>query len=272
MASATSSHASPDPFDLGVHTPPNLARLARASQLRHSSPIASRPIGLTSAFRRPAATPSSPLSDSPMPPLRKERSVNPPRTGLARPTKQYTSGLEHSFAEQFSNSFLDFWKQALSDLNSAPARPTAASPPVALQASPRGHTPTAAAAPQQQRPQQPISRLQGRPIPAPPKEDLRVFVRLDAEAPARDHSSYAIGPTSPPKSASTCTGSRQLSRDLIVQRQSEWSEDLDATSVEISHKWYTQLRGGRQRRNRLPDRAHTHQHPSQPARFKRPSE
>ncbi|KAM4056234.1 endonuclease-reverse transcriptase domain-containing protein [Hirsutella rhossiliensis] len=107
--------------------------------------------------------------------------------------KQYTSGLEHSFAEQFSNSFLDFWKQALSDLNSAPA-PTYSSVAAGRPASQPlgGHTPTAAAAPQQQRPQQPISRLQGRPIPAPPKEDLRVFVRLDAEAPARDHSSYAI--------------------------------------------------------------------------------
>ncbi|KAM4057414.1 hypothetical protein HRG_010845 [Hirsutella rhossiliensis] len=61
MASATSSHASSDPFDLGVHTPPN-ARLAPASQLRHSSPIANRPIGLTSAFRRPAVTPPSPLN------------------------------------------------------------------------------------------------------------------------------------------------------------------------------------------------------------------
>ncbi|KAM4062382.1 reverse transcriptase [Hirsutella rhossiliensis] len=168
MASATSSHASPDPFDLGVHTPPNLARLARASQLRHSSPIASRPIGLTSAFRRPAATP-------------------PYQTLQCR---RY--GRSAAFAEQFSNSFLDFWKQALSDLNSAPA-PTYSSVAAGRPASqPSGPHSTAAAAPQQQRPQQPISRLQGRPIPAPPKEDLRVFVRLDAEAPARDHSSYAI--------------------------------------------------------------------------------
>ncbi|KAM4062373.1 ribonuclease H-like protein [Hirsutella rhossiliensis] len=248
MASATSSHASPDPFDLGVHTPPNLARLARASQLRHSSPIASRPIGLTSAFRRPAATPSSPLSDSPMPPLRKERSpvsiveaanklaveqtnaYNAKMTvfrafceSFEQTAKQYTSGLEHSFAEQFSNSFLDFWKQALSDLNSAPA-PTYSS--VAA----------------------------GTTNPRPTKEDLRVFVRLDAEAPARDHSSYAIRTHIAAKvgidlhrvpaafkvnSGWAIRTTDATIRDLIVQRQSEWSEDLDATSVEISHKWYT---------------------------------
>ncbi|KAM4064243.1 lipase, class 3 [Hirsutella rhossiliensis] len=160
--------------------------------------------------------------------------------------KQYTSGLEHSFAEQFSNSFLDFWKQALSDLNSAPA-PTYSSVAAGRPASQPlgGHTPTAAAAPQQQRPQQPISRLQGRPIPAPPKEDLRVFVRLDAEAPARDHSSYAIRTHIAAKvgidlhrvpaafkvnSGWAIRTTDATIRDLIVQRQSEWSEDLDATS------------------------------------------
>ncbi|KAM4067478.1 lipase, class 3 [Hirsutella rhossiliensis] len=159
--------------------------------------------------------------------------------------KQYTSGLEHSFAEQFSNSFLDFWKQALSDLNSAPA-PTYSSVAAGRPASqPSGPHSTAAAAPQQQRPQQPISRLQGRPIPAPPKEDLRVFVRLDAEAPARDHSSYAIRTHIAAKvgidlhrvpaafkvnSGWAIRTTDATIRDLIVQRQSEWSEDLDATS------------------------------------------
>ncbi|XP_044715182.1 Ribonuclease H-like protein [Hirsutella rhossiliensis] len=137
--------------------------------------------------------------------------------------KQYTSGLEHSFAEQFSNSFLDFWKQALSDLNSAPA-PTYSS--VAA----------------------------GTTNPRPTKEDLRVFVRLDAEAPARDHSSYAIRTHIAAKvgidlhrvpaafkvnSGWAIRTTDATIRDLIVQRQSEWSEDLDATSVEISHKWYT---------------------------------
>ncbi|KAM4058241.1 endonuclease-reverse transcriptase domain-containing protein [Hirsutella rhossiliensis] len=156
--------------------------------------------------------------------------------------KHFTSGLEHSFAEQFSSSFLDFWRQALSDLNPAPA-PTYSSVAAGHPASQPlgGHTPTAAEAPQQQRPRQPISRLQGRPSPAPPKEDLRVFVRLDAEAPARDHSSYAIRTHIAAKvgidlhrvpaafKVNSGWAIRTLDatiRDLIVQRQSEWSEDL----------------------------------------------
>ncbi|KAM4060991.1 acid phosphatase domain-containing protein [Hirsutella rhossiliensis] len=273
MASATSSHASPDPFDLGVHTPPNLARLARASQLRHSSPIASRPIGLTSAFRRPAATPSSPLIrlSNAAATEGAQRESTPNRPGSAESVNlQPVSIVEAAnklaveqtnaynakmtvFAEQFSNSFLDFWKQALSDLNSAPA-PTYSSVAAGRPASqPSGPHSTAAAAPQQQRPQQPTSRPQEPPTPAPPKED-RVFVRLDAEAPARDHSSYAIRThiaakvgidlhrvpaafkVNPGWAIRTTDATI---RDLIVQRQSEWSEDLDATSVEISHKWYT---------------------------------
>ncbi|KAM4067476.1 ribonuclease H-like protein [Hirsutella rhossiliensis] len=158
--------------------------------------------------------------------------------------KQFTSGLEHSFAEHFSNRFLDLWRHH-----------TAAPPPVAPQAHPPGGPPpTVAAAPQQQEPQQPISRLQGRPIPAPPKEDLRVFVRLPAEAPARDHNSYAIrthvaakvgiGLHQVPAAFKVNSGwairtTDATIRDLIVQRQSEWSEDLGVTNVEISQRWYT---------------------------------
>ncbi|KAM4066292.1 reverse transcriptase (RNA-dependent DNA polymerase) [Hirsutella rhossiliensis] len=112
---------------------------------------------------------------------------------------------------------------------------------------------TAAAAPQQE-PQQPISRLQGRPIPAPPKEDLRVFVRLPAEAPARDHNSYAIRTHIAAKvgidlhqvpaafkvnSGWAIRTTDATIRDLIVQRQSEWSQDMGATDVEISQRWYT---------------------------------
>ena len=62
MASATSLQANSDPFDLGVHTPHDLARLARAAQLRDSSPIVNQPIGAWPAFRGQAQTPSSPLT------------------------------------------------------------------------------------------------------------------------------------------------------------------------------------------------------------------
>ncbi|KAM4059609.1 endonuclease-reverse transcriptase domain-containing protein [Hirsutella rhossiliensis] len=168
--------------------------------------------------------------------------------------KQFTSGLEHSFAEHFSNRFLDLWRQTPSDLRLASA-PTYSSVAAGRTASQRpcGHSPTAAAAPQQE-PQQPISRLQGRPIPAPPKEDLRVFVRLPAEAPARDHNSYAIRTHIAAKvgidlhqvpaafkvnSGWAIRTTDATIRDLIVQRQSEWSQDMGATDVEISQRWYT---------------------------------
>lgn len=95
-----------------------------------------------------------------------------------RTAKQFTSGLEHSFAEHFSNSFIDLWRQTPSNLRFATA-PTYSSVAAGRTESqpPGSQAPTAAAAPLQQRPQQPISRFQGRPIPAPPREDLRVFVR-----------------------------------------------------------------------------------------------
>lgn len=298
MASATTgSHASSDPFDLGIHTPPNLAGLARASLLRNSSPVVSRPIGVSDALRRPAQTPSSPLvrlsnaaategaqcEATPIRPVSAESvnlqpvSICEAANRLAREqteaynakltvfrafcesfeqtAKQFTSGLEHGFAERFSSSFLDFWSQALSDLKSAPA-PTYSSIAAGRTTNhpSGGHTTAAAAAPQQQRPQQSTSRLQGRPIPAPPKEDLRVFVRLDAGAPARDHSSYAIRTHIAAKvgidlhrvpaafkvnSGWAIRTTDAAIRDLIVQRQSEWSEDLDAASVEVGQKWFT---------------------------------
>ncbi|KAM4054890.1 endonuclease-reverse transcriptase domain-containing protein [Hirsutella rhossiliensis] len=233
MASATSSHASPDPFDLGVHTAQPRAIspcISASTQFPHCEPSHWSHIRVSATGGDAVLAPYQTLQ-----------------------CRRY--GRSAAFAEQFSNSFLDFWKQALSDLNSAPA-PTYSSVAAGRPASQPlgGHTPTAAAAPQQQRPQQPISRLQGRPIPAPPKEDLRVFVRLDAEAPARDHSSYAIRTHIAAKvgidlhrvpaafkvnSGWAIRTTDATIRDLIVQRQSEWSEDLDATSVEISHKWYT---------------------------------
>ncbi|KAM4067451.1 endonuclease-reverse transcriptase domain-containing protein [Hirsutella rhossiliensis] len=195
MASATSSHASPDPFDLGVHTPQPRAIspcISASTQFPHCEPSHWSHIRVSATGGDAVLAPYQTLQ-----------------------CRRY--GRSAAFAEQFSNSFLDFWKQALSDLNSAPA-PTYSS--------------VAAGRP-------------GRPIPAPPKEDLRVFVRLDAEAPARDHSSYAIRTHIAAKvgidlhrvpaafkvnSGWAIRTTDATIRDLIVQRQSEWSEDLDATS------------------------------------------
>ncbi|PWI64236.1 hypothetical protein PCL_11356 [Purpureocillium lilacinum] len=226
MASATSLHANSDPFDLGAHTPPNLARLARASQLRDSSRILTRPIGLSSTFRA-AATEGAPRGFT-------ESRAGTAETDALRPVsiidatnklagdeadahnakmtvfrafcesfeqtaKQFTSGLEHRFAEHFSNRFLDLWRPTPSDLNFAPA-PTYSRVVAGHLAGqpPWGHAPMAAAAPQQQEPQQSISRHQGRPIPAPPKEDLRCVNCLgphtadSTECPARPIRSHGV--------------------------------------------------------------------------------
>ncbi len=290
MAYATSSHASSDPFDLGAHTPPNLARLARAAQLRNSSPPVSQPIGASSALRRPAQTPSSPLVrfSSAVATEGAQRETEPPNLqpvsivdgankvaqeqtdaynaklavfqafceSFDQAAKQFTSGIEHSFTEQFANSFLEFWRQSLSILPPAPPAPTYSSVVAGRTAHqpPGGNATTAAAAPQPEQEQTTVPRFQGRPIPAPPREDLRVFVRLDAEAPARSHGNYSIRthiaakvgidlhqiPAAfPVNSGWAIRAADAAARDLIVERQSEWAEDLGAKSVEVSKKWYT---------------------------------
>jgi len=295
MATATGSHAGSDPFDLDNHIPLTFADLARAAQLRNSSPVVDRPIGVSPAPRRPARTPSSPvlrLSHSAategaqpayasyrpsLEPILEPVSIVEGANRVAQEqtdaynaklavfhafcesfdqaAKQFTSGIEHTFANQFATSFLDFWRQSLSILPPATA-PTYSS--VVTGRSPRQPpgvhaTPIAEAPPPA--PQQTADiRLQGRPIPAPPKEDLRVFVRLDAEAPARNCESYAIRthiaakagidlhqiPAAfPVNSGWAIRTADATTRDLIVQRQFEWAEDLGAKSVEVSKKWYT---------------------------------
>lgn len=63
MASATSSPPAPDPFDLGAHTPANLARGARAALLRKQLAYCESTnwFGVSPAFGRAVQTPSSPL-------------------------------------------------------------------------------------------------------------------------------------------------------------------------------------------------------------------
>ncbi|KAJ6436239.1 DDE superfamily endonuclease [Purpureocillium lavendulum] len=269
MATGMGSHAGSDPFDLDNRIPLTFADRARAAQLRNSSPVVDRPIGVSPAPRRPARTPSSPLlrlsnsaaTEGAQPaypsyrpslePILEPVSIVEGANRVAQEqtdaynaklavfhafcesfdqaAKQFTSGIEHTFANQFATSFLDFWRQSLSIL-----------PPVTAPT----YSSVAAA----------DTRLQGRPIPAPPKEDLRVFVRLDAEAPARNFESYAIRthiaakvgidlhqiPAAfPVNSGWALRAMDTATRDLIVQHQSEWAQDLGANTVETSRKWYT---------------------------------
>ncbi|KAJ6437095.1 reverse transcriptase [Purpureocillium lavendulum] len=296
MATAMGSHAGSDPFDLDNHIPLTFADRARAAQLRNSSPVVDRPIGVSPAPRRPAQTPSSPLDRlahstategaqpafSPyrpsLEPILEPVSIVEGANRVAQEqtdaynaklavfhafcesfdqaAKQFTSGIEHTFANQFATSFLDFWRQSLSILPpvTAPTYSSVAAGRSPLQA-PASHATAPSVEAPPSAPQQTAEiRLQGRPIPAPPKEDLRVFVRLDAEAPARKFESYAIRthiaakvgidlhqiPAAFPvnsgwaiRTADATTG------DLLVQRQSEWADDLGTESVEVSKKWYT---------------------------------
>ncbi|KAG6979060.1 Retrovirus-related Pol polyprotein from type-1 retrotransposable element R1 [Fusarium oxysporum f. sp. conglutinans] len=170
--------------------------------------------------------------------------------------KQFTTGPEREFAQKFVNSFLDSWNQALTDAKSAPAPTTysavAASPPAANNAlahQPRHH--------QQQRQQQQPPHRQGQPTAcAPLRVDLRVFIRLDAEAPARAHNDYAIrahisrklgvDPRKIPRVLQVRSGWAVLAadittRDLLVQRQTEWAPDLGAAAVETRQEWFTYL-------------------------------
>ncbi|KAH7109727.1 hypothetical protein B0J13DRAFT_462808, partial [Dactylonectria estremocensis] len=169
--------------------------------------------------------------------------------------KQFTTGPEREFAQKFADSFLDAWNQALTDAKSVPV-PTystvAASPPAANNAlahQPRHH--------QQHRQQQQPPHRQGQPTAgAPPREDLRVFIRLDAEAPARTHNDYAIrshisrklgvDPRKIPQVLQVRSGWAVLAadittRDLLVQRQTEWAADLGATAIETRQEWFTYL-------------------------------
>ncbi|OAQ58652.1 reverse transcriptase [Purpureocillium lilacinum] len=295
MATAMGSHAGSDPFDLDNHIPLTFADRARAAQLRNSSTVVDRPIGVSPAPRRLARTPSSPLlrlsnsaaTEGAQPayasyrpslePILEPVSIVEGANRVAQEqtdaynaklavfhafcesfdqaAKQFTSGIEHTFANQFATSFLDFWRQSLSILPPATA-PTYSS--VAAGRSPRqplaGHATPSVGTPPPAPQQTADIRLQGRPIPAPPKEDLRVFVRLDAEAPARNFESYAIRthiaakvgidlhqiPAAfPVNSGWALRTTDTATRDLIVQRQSEWAQDLGANTVESSRKWYT---------------------------------
>ena len=171
--------------------------------------------------------------------------------------KKFPSGPERDFAQHFSSSFLGFWKQTLSNSQSASA-PTYSSV-AAHTSSPR--TPTAptydAQAFHAHRQSAPTHRQGQQPAaPAPPRDDLRVFVRLDADAPARNHIGYAIRAHVASKTGielnripqvfQVKTGwairaTDKLTRDLLVERQTEWADDLGATAVETSQKWYTYI-------------------------------
>ncbi|KAJ4176232.1 hypothetical protein NW755_014528 [Fusarium falciforme] len=292
MASSTTNPpAAPDPFDLGIHTPANLNRGARAALLQNSPAIVNGPIGVSPDPRRMAQTPSSPLNattttaaategarlDPPSsPPGQRPVSIIESANRLARErveeynakltvfqafcakfeeaAQQFTTGPERQFAQQFANSFLDSWSRELSGAGPTP-KPTYSSAATSPPAADPGHLPPQRQRQQQHRQQSDAPRRQGRPATiAPPREDLRVFIRLEASAPARTQSCYAIRTHICEKLSAISNKIRQVfpvrsgwavqtadpeTRDYLVEKQSEWAADLGATAIETNKTWFT---------------------------------
>lgn len=168
--------------------------------------------------------------------------------------KEFTTGPERDFAKHFSNSFLDFWNNTLTSprSSSVPTYSSVAANANAL----RSHAPTThnTSTVYQQQPPAPAHRQGQPPAPAPPREDLRIFIRLDADAPARNHVGYAIRAHVASKIGIELSRILQVlqvntgwairaidkpTRDLVVERQADWAGDLGATAIETSQKWYT---------------------------------
>ncbi|KAF6515539.1 hypothetical protein HZS61_004280 [Fusarium oxysporum f. sp. conglutinans] len=88
----------------------------------------------------------------------------------------------------------------------------------------------------------------------PPRQDLRVFIRLEAEAPARAHSGYAIRTLIREKLGAVSDKIRQVfqvrsgwavlaadsaTRDFLVEKQAEWAAALKPIAVETNKEWFT---------------------------------
>ena len=295
MASASSSPPPAiDRFDLGIHTPANLARGARAALLRNTPAVVCRPIGTPSPLGRVAETPSSPFHALPRAAATEGAQRASPISILKTPSneihqpisiaesanrimrehaeasnaklrvfhafceafnttaRQFTANADIEIAQQLSQEFLSLWSRSLLTTDSA-QKPTYAN--VLTQDLP---SPLAL----NQHKQQLIPRRQGQPSPPAPQqairppEDLRVFVRLNPDAPARKHIGFAIRTHVATKTGIELHQIPQISRidtgwsihakdpttrDLLMQRKTDWAEDLGATAVEIPERWYTYI-------------------------------
>ncbi|EGU85053.1 hypothetical protein HZS61_011584 [Fusarium oxysporum f. sp. conglutinans] len=161
MASSTTiPPAAPDRFDLGIHTPVNLNRGARAALLQNSPAAVNGTIGVSPGPGRMAQTPSSPLNPattaaategaeraSPASIFEQQPvSIIESANDLARErveeyntklmgfqafcakfeeaVQQFASGPQRRFAQQFTDSFLGIWKRELSCSGPAAPKPT----------------------------------------------------------------------------------------------------------------------------------------------------
>ncbi|KAM5527763.1 hypothetical protein FOXYSP1_19636 [Fusarium oxysporum f. sp. phaseoli] len=257
MASSTTIPlATPDPFDLRIHTPANLNRGARAALLQNSPATVNGTIGVSPGPRRMAQTPSSPLNAATIAAATEgaER-ASPTSTFEQQPVsiiesanhfarehveeynaklmvfqalcakfeeaaQQFTTRPQRRFAQRFADSFLDSWKRELSSAGPAIPKPTYSS---VATASPRTYRDCQ----QHGRRQTDPPHRQGQQTTiAPLQQDFRVFIRLEAGSPARTHSSCAI---------------RTLIQEKLgaVSNKADWAAELGATIVETNKEWFT---------------------------------
>ena len=291
---ATSPTSSPSQFDLGNRTPNNLNVAARNALLRNGVGTAeSEILAIRNHTRRPALT-SSPLNpaaattegaqrashDNPLdlhhqPPV----SIAASAHRLAQETakihetkiavfkafcsafdetaKQFTSGPAFRFAQEFSQSFIHSWENTLNGTPVTTARPSyaaAASNGIQAATGPPFNPFPVARGHKQPQPQFPTFNHQLSTPVSPPKDDLRVFVRLEDDSASRTYESYAVRTHiasklgielgKVPQASRTKTGwavraTDIATRNLVIERQSEWVGDLGATKAEASQRWYT---------------------------------
>jgi hypothetical protein len=106
--------------------------------------------------------------------------------------QQFAAGPQRRFARQFADSFLDIWKRELSSDTPTTPKPTYSSVAAASPHAARDHLTHQQQQQRRSRQSDPPHRQGQQTTIAPPRQDLRVFIRLEAGAPARAHSSYAI--------------------------------------------------------------------------------
>ncbi|KAF4455159.1 hypothetical protein F53441_2448 [Fusarium austroafricanum] len=241
MASSTTIPlATPDPFDLEIHTPANLNRGARAALLQNSPAVVNGTIGISPGPRRMAQTPSSPLNAttitaaterakraSPISTFKQQLvSIIESANNFARErveeynaklmvfqalcakfeeaAQQFTTGPQRRFPQRFAESFLDSWKRELSSAGPAIPKHTYSS--------------IAAVSPRTDRDRQQHGRRQTDPphrqgqqtTIAPTQQDLRAVLTADSET-----------------------------RDFLVEKQADWATELGATTVETNKEWFT---------------------------------
>ncbi|KAH7472014.1 hypothetical protein FOMA001_g12962 [Fusarium oxysporum f. sp. matthiolae] len=228
-SSSTIPPAALDPFDLGIHTPINLNRGARAALLQNSPVVVNGTIGVSPAPGRMAQTPSSPLNAAATTTTATEGAerASPVSTFEQRPISivESANDLAREHAEEYNTKLMVFRAFCTKQQQQHKGRQT-----------------------------DPPHRQGQQTTIAPPRQDLRVFIRLEAGAPARAHSSYAIRTLIREKHGAVSDKIRQVfqvrsgwavlaadsaTRDFLVEKQAESAAELGATAVETNKECFT---------------------------------